>query len=603
MNKNIQTKRSFNEITANQTPDYRKQQRTLVKKLFSDFKNKREHNDEYLISPEKLKEALDDYEKLQGGYGPWSGSDFGIIGAESYYYWLQKTVNGENPEYISLSNQADEFAIQMMNEILFFELALSKISSEKQTEFLSSSLLEEYHHFLERKFQESQHLLSAEGEKIVNVLSKTSYENWDAMVEKLLSKIESEYEGKMITFEELLTLCSDQNEEKRIRAANEINKAFFSLVEVAENEINAILEYKKEIDKLRKFSYPEEASYLRDDIDKEVVEAMIKEVVDCNDISQQFYCFKAHLLWKKTLTYEEKNLSYGKIEKSYSFAEAVEIVEETIKEIDPEFASIFDDFLQNGKIDVYPQKGKRGGAFCTDNSKSLPVYIMLNYTGKLRDVSTLIHELGHGINAVLQRKQNALNYGAVISTAEVASTFFENLLIRKLSTTLTGEELLIFRVSVLDTMVQTIHRQVAAFRFEQSLHTAFREKGYLDYKTIGSLFINHMQIYMGDAIEFWEGSANHWIHWGHFRMFFYVYSYASGFLIAKSMETLLHDKKMSVQQIKTFLSAGMSQSPKQVFGNLWIDITKPEFRREWLKDMQEYLQETIQLAKSLGKIL
>ncbi|MDR0369251.1 MAG: hypothetical protein LBH96_01610 [Candidatus Peribacteria bacterium] len=296
MNDKIQTQWLFDEITPNTTPEYRNQQRTIVKKLFSDFKDKREHNSEYLTSPEKLKEALEDYEKLQGGYGQGSGSDFGIIGAESYYYWLQKTINGENPEYLSLSNQADEFAVQMLNEILFFELALSKISPEKQAEFLSSPVLKEYQHFLERKFQESQYLLSAEGEKIVNILSKTSYENWDAMIEKLLSKIEGQYKGKKLTFEELLTRCSDKNAEKRQRAAQEINKAFFALAEVAENEINTILEYKKEIDKLRNFSYPEEASYLRDDIEKEVVEAMVQEVVNSNEISQQFYQFKAQLL-------------------------------------------------------------------------------------------------------------------------------------------------------------------------------------------------------------------------------------------------------------------------------------------------------------------
>jgi oligoendopeptidase F len=109
---------------------------------------------------------------------------------------------------------------------------------------------------------------------------------------------------------------------------------------------------------------------------------------------------------------------------------------------------------------------------------------MLNYTGKIRDVSTLIHELGHGINAILQRKQNALNYGAVISTAEVASTFFENVLVRKLSADLEGEELLTFRMSVLDDMVATVQRQIACFRFEQHLHTAFREEGYLTSQKI-----------------------------------------------------------------------------------------------------------------------
>jgi oligoendopeptidase F len=104
---------------------------------------------------------------------------------------------------------------------------------------------------------------------------------------------------------------------------------------------------------------------------------------------------------------------------------------------------------------------------------------MLNHTNKIRDVSTLIHEFGHGINAVLNQKQNALNYGAIVSTAEVASTFFENVLIRKLQGNLKGEELLAYRMSVLDTMVQTVHRQVACFKFEQALHQNFRQQGYL----------------------------------------------------------------------------------------------------------------------------
>lgn len=105
---------------------------------------------------------------------------------------------------------------------------------------------------------------------------------------------------------------------------------------------------------------------------------------------------------------------------------------------------------------------------------------MLNFTNKLDDLRTLIHEMGHGINAHLQRKQNAINYGAVISTAEVASTFFEAILNRKLSKQFTGEEELTFRVAKMDDMVRTAHRQIAGFKFEQELHHQFRQKGYLN---------------------------------------------------------------------------------------------------------------------------
>jgi oligoendopeptidase F len=189
--KDYTTQRSFDEITPHPTPEYWKETRKEVEQLFKGFITKRKDNTSYLSSPEKLKEALDDYDKIQGGYGLGSGSDFGVIGAESYYYWLQKVLNSNDETILSTANQADEFATKMHNEMLFFELSLSQISPEKQSEFLSSPMLTEYRHFLERRFQESKHLLTPEAEKVLNILTKTSYYNRDEMRDKMLSKQEA----------------------------------------------------------------------------------------------------------------------------------------------------------------------------------------------------------------------------------------------------------------------------------------------------------------------------------------------------------------------------------------------------------------------------
>ena len=601
---NIKTQRNFDQILPNNDPTYRASERAKIEQQFSAFIQKRKENSDYLQDASSLKSALDDYEKLMWGYGP-GGDDFGVFGTESFYFRLQKTIHSEDETFLSGANKADEFAVKMQNEILFFELALSTISSDKQSEFLSSPLLAPYRHFLEKRFEEGKHLLAPESEKILNILSKTSYENRATMTEQLTSKYEGNYpegeKSETVYFEMLLDRCSDQNSEKRKRASTQINAHLKTLEPLAEHELNSILEFKKEIDKLRNFSYPEASTYLRDDIDKEVVEAMASAVENCYSFSQQFYTLKAKLLGLSHLTYEEKNLKYGSSDAEYSFEKAVEIVDTTLQELDPEFWQIFQSFLQNGQIDVYPNKWKRGGAFCTDSSKALPVYIMLNYTKKLRDISTIIHEMGHGINAVLQRKQNALNYGATVSTAEVASTFFENVLIRKLSQSLSGEELLVFRMSVLDDMVSTVQRQIACFRFEQALHQTFRQEGYLTSKKIWLLFQSHMKNYMGDATLFGEWTENRRICWSHIRNFFYVYSYASGFLISKSMEALLHSWKISITHIKDFLSAGMNSSPRETFLQMGIDIANPDFRKAGLQEMQTYLEETISLAKTLGK--
>ena len=601
---NIKTQRTFDELLPYNDPTYRTTERNKIQQQFWCFVQKRKENTKYLHDANTLKEALDDYEKLMWGYWP-GGDDFWIFGRESFYFRLQKTIHSEDESFLSGANKADEFAVKMQNDILFFELILSTISSERQLEFLSSDILAPYHHFLEKKFKETNHLLSSEGEKIVNILSKTSYENWATMIEQLTSRYEGQYwtggAAETVYFETLLDRCSDKDYEKRKRAAEQINIHLKNLEPFAEHEINAILEYKKEIDSLRNFSYPEEATYLHDDIDKEVVEAMASTVENYYIFSQQFYTFKAKLLWIEMITYEEKNLKYGSSDREYSFEEAIEMVEDTLQELDQEFWQLFKEFLQQWKVDVYPTKGKRGGAFCSDSSKALPVYIMLNYTKKLRDISTIIHEIGHGINAILQRKQNALNYGATVSTAEVASTFFENVLIRKLSHSLSGEELLVFRMSVLDTMVQTVQRQVACFRFEQELHQSFRQEWYLSSKKIWLLFQKHMKNYMGDSTIFGEGTENRRVYRTHIRNFFYVYSYASGFLISKSMEAMLYEWIISINHIKSFLSTGKNISPRETFLSLGIDITQSEFREKWLQEMKSYLEETISLANSLGK--
>ena len=603
-----QTSRNFDNLTSTPTPEYRIQYRQKVEKIFLSFKNKRENREDYLSDSKALKEALDEYEKIQDGTRwNWWGEDFGVIWSESFYYRLQTCLNSDNQEIRAKSNQADEFAIHLQNKILFFELSLAKISPKKQSEFLSDPILESYRHFLERQFASSKHLLSTEWEKILNLFSKTSYENWESMTEKFLSKSQREVElsswKKQATLEELLTYSCDKDESIRKQAIQSINEIHLEAKEMAENEINSILEYKKNIDDLRWFSSAEDFLVLRDDISLPTVQTMVDAVKDAYDFSRDFYKFKSDLFWVKSFSYSEKSLHYGSLEKQYSFDEAVKLVQRTLWSRDSELLNIFNKSLEDGMIDVFPQKWKRWWWFCTDSSKWLPVYILINYTSKLRDVSTLIHESGHNACNQLQKKNlNALQYWAAISLAETPSTFYESLLQDSIQSTLTDEESLIYRVMNLDDMVATVSRQVAEYRFEQDLHKLFREKWYLWADEIWKLFVQHMSDYTWDAICYDEFDANRRISRSHSRMFFYVYSYASGYLISQTMLKKLKNWTLTMDQIKSFFAAWSSKSPEEIFMDMWIDITKKEFREEGLNSLKEYLNETRILAKRLGKI-
>jgi oligoendopeptidase F len=110
-----------------------------------------------------------------------------------------------------------------------------------------------------------------------------------------------------------------------------------------------------------------------------------------------------------------------------------------------------------------------------------------------------------------------------------------------------------------------------------------------------------MAAYMGDAVEQSEGSENWWVYWSHIRQFFYVYSYASGLLISKSLQSSVHRQQAFIEKVKAFLSAGLSASPRSIFLNLGIDISDHSFWDKGIDEVETLLQETRELAVKLRK--
>ena len=111
-----------------------------------------------------------------------------------------------------------------------------------------------------------------------------------------------------------------------------------------------------------------------------------------------------------------------------------------------------------------------------------------------------------------------------------------------------------------------------------------------------------MSSYMGEFVEQSPGSENWWVYWGHIRAYFYNYSYAFGLLISKALQKMVNENPEKIKQVKEFLSAGSSDSPKNIFKKLGIDITKKEFWLSGIKEVQKLLKETESLAKKLKKI-
>jgi oligoendopeptidase F len=565
------------------------------------FINKWKDRQDYLEEPRILAEALKEYEQWKRFTG--------LDGKVGFYFSLRQALDEANPELKAKIQKIDDFANKILNDIQFFNLRLGKISQEKQAEFLASQDLVPYKHHLERIFIKAKYQLSEAEEKIMNLKASSAYSAWVQMVSGLLSKEEREVvdedgKRKKKSFEEIMNLTQYGKTSKiRDGAAKVFNQILLDHSDAAEAEMNAIINDKKIDDELRGLPKPETARHLRDDIDSEVVESMIQAVSSRNDIPRKFYEFKAKLLKLPKLKYNERNLPYGKIDKKYSYEDAVSLTYDVFSKLDSEFAEVLKHLSENGQIDVYPRKGKGGGAFCAHDLLVSPTYVLLNFAGKFRDVSTIAHEFGHAINyELMKEKQNAINFGTTLSTAEVASTFMEDFVFEELMQKSSEEERLALQIMKLNDDVSTIFRQVAFYQFEQELHAKVREKGYLSKEEIGVIFQKHMADYMGSAVEQTKGSENWWIYVSHFRRFFYVYSYASGLLISKSLQAAVKRDHHFIGKVKEFLTAGMSESPKNIFAKMDIGITDKKFWEKGILEIDGLLNETQKLAKKLGKI-
>jgi oligoendopeptidase F len=302
------------------------------------------------------------------------------------------------------------------------------------------------------------------------------------------------------------------------------------------------------------------------------------------------------------IAYHERSVSSGEIKQQFDYKKSVALVGQAIEGIDSDFYNIYKDMIDGGRVDVFPKKGKRGGAFCMYWGYSDPVYVMLNHTNRVTDVTTLAHEMGHAIHGTLTKKESAINYNTPMFVAEIASNFCEEYVFDLISGDLSDKERLILNMEKIGSFVSSTQRQVAAYNFERQIHDEFRKEGYLSKEHIGKIFTKHMKSYMGNSVSQDVGSENWWVYWNHFRSPFYVYTYASGLLLANAMRSKVSENPEYITSIKKFFSTGTSISPKDLFDSIGIDITDPHFWQAGIDEINDLLKETKKLAKKLGKI-
>ena len=517
------------------------------------------------------------------------------------YASLRYSENTQSDEATSLLTRITKFGSDIENRLLFFDLWWKKQVDEKNARRLIKSA-GQFSEYLKFKRLLAKYSLSEPEERIINTLDVTGA---SALV-KLYDKITNAYvyvvtvDGKKRTMnrEQLTTLVRSKKAKTREAAYKSLFSKFGENKGVT-GEIyqNIVLNWRDEGIGMRGFSSPIMIRNISNNVDNETAKTLLDVCKKNSKIFQKYFLQKAKLLgMKKLRRYDLYAPRKSKIkEKNYSYDRSVKLVLDSLSKFSPVLSEDASGVFKKKHVDSIIRPGKTVGAFCSTPTPTITPYVLINFTGKSRDVFTLAHEIGHAIHSISASDKSILVSDASLPLAETASTFSEMLLYDKLSETVSKQEKKTMLSEKIDDFYATIGRQSFFTLFEIEAHKQIANSTTVD--EISKTYLQNLNEQFGNSVKVSEDFGLEWSCIPHFHHApFYCYAYAFGNLLALSLfQRYKKEGKSFAPTYIEILSAGGSKKPEKLLRESGMDITKPRF---W-QDGFDYIQNQV---KELSKL-
>jgi oligoendopeptidase F len=568
----------------------KKEIKKLVREFNKQYKGKINSDD---LTANFLYQCLEDYVQILEK----------IILYNSYFRYLFYK-NTQSEKISKLRQQADELYTWVEEQTLWLELEWLKLDDKKAREILDHKKIKEYQHYLTHSRIFKPYRLSEKEEQILTKKSQTSNHAFVQLYDLIDNGIEFELtidgKTKKLNSSELSPyLTSHPDREIRQKAAGALTKGIKKHKKLFSFILNKLLLDKKINDKLRGHKYPEQSTFLSYEVSKKTVDNLTKTIKNNYSIPERFYQTKKKILnYKELYEWDRYSSLYG-IDKEYSWKKAKDIILNSFDQFSPQFSQTAKKFFNNHWIDAKITKGKRSGAFCSYGTPSSHPYILVNYTGKIKDVLTLAHELGHGIHHYLSRDQKMLEYWSSTAVAEIASVFAESLVFENLYHQINDKKI---KMDLLADHIQsafaTIFRQNAFYLYENDIHHHYRKKGELSIEEFSNYYQQRLQATFGNGLKLTDQHQFWWmpiLHFYHFN--FYVFTYAMGNLITYGLiNQYKKDSSDFVGQYINALKLGGSKKPKNIIATMGLDIEQKDFWQQGL----DYLDQLVVKFEALA---
>ncbi len=511
------------------------------------------------------------------------------------------------PETKALLNKFEEFSTKVAKKLAFLDLEIAKYVYEN-TDLLESDSLHNYSHYLETLRREFPHKLSEVEEKLILEKDQFGINEWSKLQGIWLNtrKFKVLVEGKeeILSYGDANSLLTHPDRGTRISA----NKAIYGLLgedqEIFSTALRNICGDWIKNSERRKFESPMHDSLIVNDLTQDIIDNLMKVIEEEGvKVYRRYLTLKAKLLNLPKLNCADVVAPLINIpHKTYSWEEAVDLTFEALGRFDSQFVDYAKDMVNRNHIDAASRMGKRNGAYCAGWYKGKSAFILQTFKGNLKEIYTLIHEIGHAIHDYFAaRSQSYLNFHPGYCIAECASTFGEllmtDLLLEKSES---DKEKMAILAHVLDDAGQAAFQVSARYFFEHDLYKAINNGENLNGDTIAKYWVAGRDKIYGDSVEWFPEMNWEWTMKGHyyiptFRFYNYPYVFAQLFVYAL-YQTYKKEGKDFIPKFKQLLSSGGSKTPQDVGALVGLDITKSDFWKLGIKQYEAFVDELEKLV-------
>lgn len=517
------------------------------------------------------------------------------------YARMRRDENNAETKYQAMADQCNSVIAAVSASMAFFTPELLSASEETILAYIDAAPgLEIYRFAICDTMRQKAHILTQAEENILAQMSEitgatndifTMLNNADIKFGTIIDEDGDETE---VTHGNFIKFMESHDRDVRKNAYNAVYDAYKELI----NTIASAYNYNTKTDvvsaRIRKYESARAAALSGDNIPAEVYDNLVAEVHKNLPAMHRYVELRKKLLGVDKLYMYDMYVPLIKLpETSVSFEEGLDIMRDALQPLGEEYLTKMNKGIEEGWIDVYENKGKTSGAYSFGCYDSYP-YILLNYTDTLKEVFTIIHEMGHSMHSRYTRDEQPYIYGShSIFTAEVASTVNESLLMQHLLRTEDEKEMRKYLLNMhLEEFRTTLFRQTMFAEFEDITHKTIESGETLTAEWMCQQYEDLNAQYYGSAVEKDDVIRYEWARIPHFYNAFYVYKYATGYSAATAIsKKILTEGKPAAQDYIRFLKTGESDHPIELLKIAGVDMSSPLPVQQAMETFNQLLDE------------